>query len=398
MALLLVLAALAQSPADRVAIESLRDSLALVTDSVALARLEATTIELAKQRRDDPLVHLRLGFIADRLGDLTKNKSHYGDAAGEFERAGELRPRWPYPWDGLRPSELAVGGDSVVAIANSRQMLGKGCLSKAAESIARAAYLGRRATEGWSAYFNGMRVATSPAALGLYRSDLSWIADSTDLKTFDALATPGERAAWLDEFWNKRDVVQARDVGERLAEHYRRWFYARHNFRLVRRHRHYDITEVYRPNQAEFDDRGMIYIRHGEPDRRARFLCREPEEPNGEGCAANESWLYRRREGDLVFHFVARGDVQDYKLVESLADVLGFRRAVRASMSLDPEVPALYQTRDAFGPLYDRVARSQHAAGTELAEDRIQGRRNITLGTSSDSYAQRFDQVLDVVA
>src|SRR2546428_2027859 len=125
MALLLVLAALAQSPADRVAIESLRDSLALVTDSVALARLEATTIELAKQRRDDPLVHLRLGFIADRLGDLTKNKSHYDDAAREFEWAGEVRPEWPYPWYGLGPSETASCGDSGVAIGNTPATLGE---------------------------------------------------------------------------------------------------------------------------------------------------------------------------------------------------------------------------------------------------------------------------------
>jgi GWxTD domain-containing protein len=485
--LLLVLAALTQSPADRVAIESLRDSLALVTDSAALARLETHTIEFAKQHRDDPLVHIRLGFIAHRLGDLTKNKSHYDDASGEFEWAGELRPDWPYPWYGLGLSELAVGENSFIALENIRQMLGKDYLSKAAKAFARAtvadpsfasavvdlantalaqrirprldvalsavrlaatstagsqpevqlvrgrvereagetdsalaafhaylesrgdsgiglleiartSYLAHRPTGGWTAYFKGIRVATSPPAIALYRSDLAWIADSAELRAFDSLATTGERAAWLDDFWNKRDIVQARDVGERLAEHYRRWFYARHNFRLVSRHRHYDITEVYRPKQAEFDDRGMIYIRHGEPDRRARFLCREPEEPNGEGCAANESWLYRRREGDLVFHFVARGDVQDYKLVESLADVLGFRRAVRASTFLDPEVPALYQSRDDFGPLYDRVARSQHATGTELAEDRIQGRRNIKLGTTSDSYAQRFDQLLDVVA
>src|SRR5260370_22268932 len=103
MALLLVLAALAQSPADRVAIESLRDSLGLVTDSVALARLEATTIELAKQHRDDPLLHLRLGFIAGRLGDLTNNKSHYDDAAGEFAWGGEPRPRGSFPSYGLGP-------------------------------------------------------------------------------------------------------------------------------------------------------------------------------------------------------------------------------------------------------------------------------------------------------
>src|SRR2546423_3864122 len=333
--MLLLLAVLVQSPADRASIESLRDSLALVQDSVALAQLEAYTIQVAKQRRDDPVVHLRLGFLAYRLAEITKTKSHYDDAAGEFEWATELRPDWPYPWYGIGLSELALGESSALAIENLRQRLGKDYLSKAAKAFARAtvadpsfasavvdlantaltqrirprldvalsavrlaaastagrqpevqlvrgrvereagendsslaafnaylaaqgdsgiglleiartSYLGHRPTAGWSAYFNGIRVARSAAAIGLYRSDLSWIADSAELKTFDGLATPGDRAAWLDEFWTQRDVAAARDVGERLAEHYRRWFYARHNFRLVSRHRHYDITEVYR--------------------------------------------------------------------------------------------------------------------------------------------------------
>src|SRR5260370_40585567 len=113
MALLLVLAALAQSPADRVAIEALRDSLSLVTDSVALARLEATTIELAKQHRDDPLVHLRLGFIAERLGDVTKSKSDYDHAAGELARASGPRPQRTYPWAGPGLSGIALRGNTV---------------------------------------------------------------------------------------------------------------------------------------------------------------------------------------------------------------------------------------------------------------------------------------------
>jgi hypothetical protein len=185
-----------------------------------------------------------------------------------------------------------------------------------------------------------------------------------------------------------------------LAEHYRRWFYARRSFRLVSRHRHYDITEVYRANQVEFDDRGVIYLRHGEPDRRARFACTQLEDPNGEGCAANESWLYRRKGdgGDLIFHFAARGDVQDYKLIESLVDALGFRNAVRAGAFSDPQVSELYATREEFGPLYGRVGHSLNAPGNALAQDRAQGRRNIAVGTTSDSYAQRFDQPLDVVA
>ena len=485
---LLLLATLAQSPADRASIVALRDSLATVTDSAALHQLETATISYARQHRDDPMIHLRLGFIAYRLGEISTTKSHYDDAAGEFEWATELRPDWPYPWYGLGLAELAIGENASIAIENIRQMLGKDYLSKAARAFAhatevdpsfssavvdlattaltqrirprldvalsavrlaaagpagkyadvqlvrgrvereageadsalaafatylriggdsgvgllelsRTAYFAGRPTHGWVSYFAGARAATSAQALTMYREDLSWIADSSELAAFDALPTPDARQHWLEQFWTRRDVVEARDVGERLAEHYRRWFYARRSFRLVSRHRHYDITEVYRTKQAEFDDRGVIYLRHGEPDKRAQFICQSPLEPNGEGCAANESWLYHRRgEPDLIFHFAARDDVQDFKLIESLADVMGFHRAVRAASFADPEISALYQTRDQFGQLYSRVANSQRAAGTELAQDRQQGRRNITIGTTTDSYAQRFDQPLDVVA
>ena len=486
--MLLLLTALAQSPADRAMVESLRDSLASVSDSSALHRLEANTIQLAREHRDDPVLHLRLGFIGYRLGEVTKIKSHFDDAAGEFEWAAEQRPDWPYPWYGLGLAELAMGEASSIALENLRQMLGKDYLSKAARAFARATevdpafssavvdlantaltqrirprlevalnavrlaaggpagkhaevqlvrgrvereageadsalaafgaylsaggdsgigllelartqYYAGRPAQGWGSYFAGARAATSAMALTLYRLDLSWIADSAELAAFDGLRDPDARGRWLEQFWIRRDIVEARDRGERLAEHYRRWFYARRNFRLVSRHRHYDITEVYRTKQAEFDDRGVIYLRHGEPDKRAQFMCQGPAEPNGEGCASNESWLYRRRDGpDLIFHFAARDDVQDFKLIESLADVLGFHRAVRAASISDPEVSALYQSRDQFGGLYERVARVQHEVGTELAQDRQQGRRNITIGTSTDSYAQRFDEDLKVVA
>lgn len=476
----------AQSPGDRATIAALRDSLGTVRDTVALRQLEAATIGIARQLRDDPLLHLRLGFIAYRIGELTGGKSHYDDAAGEFEWAAELRPDWPYPWYGLGLAELAVGESSVLAIENLRQMLGKDYLSKAARAfahatevdpsfasavvdlantaltqrikprldvalsavrlaaaspagrhadvqlvrgrvereageadsalagfrgylavggdsgvglleLARTYYSAHRAPEGWRTYFAGARAATSAAALTLYRIDLSWIADSAELVAFDALADPPARAHWLEQFWSRRDVTEARDVGERLAEHYRRWFYARRSFRLVSRHRHYDITEVYRAKQIEFDDRGVIYLRHGEPDRRARFICNDGEASRGDGCATNESWLYRREGGDLVFHFAARDDVQDYKLIESLVDALGFRRGVQAGSQPDPQVSELYASRDQFGPLYSRVGHSANAAGSALAQDRAQGRRSIAVGTTSDSYAQRFEQPLEAV-
>jgi len=475
------LALSAQDAADRAALERLRDSLAGVTDSTALRRLEAATVEVAKRHRDDPLIHLRLGFIAYRSGELAGSKAHYDDAAGEFEWAGELKPDWPYAWYGLGLAELAQGEHAIIAIENLRQQLGKDYLSKAARAFARAtqadpsfaqagidlanaalqqriqprlqvaleavrlaaaspagripdvqlargrverevgeadsavaafqaylavggdsgvgllelartAYFARRPREGAAAYCAGARAATSAAALGLYRTELSYLATAAELASFDSLAAPAARAAWLERFWIRRDVTEAREPGERLAEHYRRWFYARRNFRLVSRHRHYDITERYRTAQTEFDDRGVIYIRHGDPDRRAQYSSAGTV--LGSGLEPNESWLYRRTDGNLIFHFVSRGDVQDFKLVESALDALGFQARFGPAQrgGLDALALELWDSRANLDPIYQRPP-----SGVRLTDERALGDHAIKVGTTTDSYRQRFDVPLDLV-
>ena len=94
----------------------------------------------------------------------------------------------------------------------------------------------------------------------------------------------------------------------------------------------------------------------------------------------------------------ARDDVSDFKLVESLVDVLGFSRAVRATSTMDGQVSELYTSRQNFGPLYSRIANSQRPVGNELATERAHGRRDIVVGTTSDSYTRRFDLPMAVVA
>ena len=470
----------AQEPDARAAVERLRDSLAGATDSLALHRLEAATIEIAKRDRDNPIIHLRLGFIAYRLGELARAKGHYDDAAGEFEWASQLRPEWPYPWYGLGLAELAQGEHSAIAIENLKQQLGLDYLSKAARAFARAtqadpsfafaaidlattalaqrihprlqvaleavrlaaaspagtnpavqlvrgrverevgeadsglaafrAYLAVGGDSGiglfelartqffanqpaaaGASYYAGARAATSAPARTLYREDVSYLADSAELQEFDAQPDPDARAAWLRRFWNRRDVVEGRDMGERLAEHNRRWSYAERNFRLVSRHRHYDITEVYRSGQAVFDDRGIIYLRHGEPDERASYPSDLTQ------IQPNQSWLYHRPGGDVVFHFVARDDAADFKLVESLVDAMGFRAAVQAAGHPDQKVIDLYASREQFGGAYARVARGGSLVGTALSDERSAGRRTITSGTRTDTYAQRFPVRMNVV-
>ncbi|MBP2648219.1 MAG: hypothetical protein H6Q77_1843, partial [Gemmatimonadetes bacterium] len=74
-------------------LEEWRAYLAAESDTNALLRLEQGKVAAARSQRDSALLHLELGFLALRLGELG-GRSHFEDAAGEFEWVIELEPRW----------------------------------------------------------------------------------------------------------------------------------------------------------------------------------------------------------------------------------------------------------------------------------------------------------------
>jgi GWxTD domain-containing protein len=199
------------------------------------------------------------------------------------------------------------------------------------------------------------------------------------------------RAEFLKRFWTQRDRLELRADGERLREHYRRLFYARKNFQLVSNRRHYDIVERYRSGSRDFDDRGVIYIRHGEPSSRASYAA--------PGLDPNESWHYSRPDGDLIFHFIAREDVQDFKLVESLFDVLGFSDAVQLQgengAADNAMAEQLMLSREQLSPIYRRLqGAGRMSTGRYQSQERRVGQASIALGTTSDSYELRFPEEL----
>jgi GWxTD domain-containing protein len=473
-------AALAQAPEDRAALERLRDSLAAVTDTAALGDLEARGIELAKTDRSNVLLHLRLGFIALRLGELA-SKSHYDDAASEFQWAIDLAPDWPYPWFGMGLAEYGVGDSKVSVVAGLQTMMGKDALTRSAVAFARSAAvdpsfvvglvelantaLRQRVNIKLGVALDALRqaaatpssehaevllargrverevgdadsaiaafrryVATGPnRALGLlevartglmtgrldaqlayyegagvndsqavdaYRKDLAHIASDTILEAFDR-SSGSARAALLRTFWGERDKTELQIPGSRLAEHYRRFYYARRNFALASTNRHYDIVERFRSGSDDFDDRGIIYLRHGAPDARASY-----HSPN---VYTNESWRYTRPDGDLVFHFISREDVQDYKLVESIFDVLGFSGAVLLQETqrtpvltdLGSRAEELLLSREQLSPMYARLQRvGRVSAARYQADERRLGRTSLRIGTTTDSYGLRFAKEL----
>ena len=467
----------AQTPTERAELERFRDSIAATVDSVGLLALEKRMIDSTKADRNNGLMHLKLGFLSLRLGDLG-GQAHYDDAASEFQWAIDLQPSWPYAWYGMGLAEYGVGDSQVSFVTGLKTMLGKDALTRSAVAFAKSAEMDpafihglvdlantalrqrvniklgvalealRRSAattagsdpqvllargrverevgdgdsaltafnaylqhgpnrslgllevartmflvgrfDGMTPYFEGAASDDSTTVAG-YRADLATIASDSVLGEFDQQQGP-RRAAYLRSFWAQRDRVELRTDGERLREHYRRLFYARKNFQLTSNNRHYDIVERYRSGSRDFDDRGVIYIRHGEPSSRATYAA--------PGLEPNESWRYSRTDGDLLFHFIAREDVQDFKLVESLFDVLGFGNAVRLqdqtnTASDNAIAEQLMLSREQLSPIYRRLqGAGRGSTGRYQNQERRVGQESIALGTTSDSYELRFPSEL----
>lgn len=241
-------------------------------------------------------------------------------------------------------------------------------------------------SEGDSAYYEGAAMDDSLAIAG-YRADLAPIATDSELAAFDQLRGAA-RVAFLDRFWRDRDRFALRRVGERIQEHFRRLEYARQRFALTVNRRSYGASDAYRSGNDELDDRGVIYVRHGEPVERLR--------PFVFGLMPNETWHYARADGDLLFHFSSGGDesvggdLYDYRLVESVLDLHGASAA---------PIDQLLLSRQSLSPLYTRMLhwKSFGSAHARSRERRI-GQVSIAVGTSTDSYELQFPQRLAAVA
>ena len=474
----------AQTAPERLALEGFRDSLAVITDTISLHKLEASLIAQARTQRNNPMLHLRLGFLALRMGDFGVIK-HYDDAASEFQWVVDLRPSWPYGWFGLGLAEFAMG-DTQVRGRDPNYFLGRDAMTRSSNAYLRAAILdpgfatrleilasqalrrrddaqvevvrlalrnavqsqppgnrsgslllalGRVEREsgdlpaalnafetyrrvgdnrslghlevartrflmgdlsGTEDYYTGL-AGDDLMALTAYRADLEVVAPDSVLAVFDRLRG-AERAQAVATFWELRDQLDFRDPGSRLSEHYRRLAYARRLFSSGRWSLPSD--PVYLSTDAQLDDRGRIYVRHGEPDSRVNFTS--------VGVEPNESWHYRRAGGDLVFHFVARQDPERFRLVQSLLDIVDVRSQVLSSATsagsnrlpdgaakvFDPATEQLVRSRAGFATVYSELGpqanRREGTASTAADRERALVATSIETGLRTDSYEPRY--------
>ncbi len=231
---------------------------------------------------------------------------------------------------------------------------------------------------GVQSYFTG---AAFDGSVGVreYRADLELIADSAELAAFDRVEGL-DRVAMLEEFWTRRDHRELRAEGERLRAHYVRTHFARTHFYLENSRRHYWHAEPYRSGSEEFDDRAIIYIRHGQPAQRIT--------PFVYALTGNESWRYSRPDGDLVLHFTVQEDLRDYRLASSIFDL--------KSTGSTPQ-DQLIMSRQAISPLYSKLGTWGRFGRAKLvAREREIGETSIVFGTTSDTHELRFDDSLGI--
>ena len=147
-------------------------------------------------------------------------------------------------------------------------------------------------------------------------------------KAWQDLQTNFEKVDFLREFWLGSDYTPATIVNERLIEHYARLRHARLYYTAI--------------SQKGYDDRGMIYIKYGEPDQ---FV----DDVMSRGASPMTSWVYYRYGGAVSFDFIDHGF--GYTLNSDLfAAARGFEPNTQALSVL-----ALAERRIELSPDYARL-------------------------------------------
>lgn len=244
---------------------------ALTRDPRHLGALTSIGHVLVPQGERDQPLWLRAALVrAESLGVVTPELTLVRGRLARLER------RYEEAAAAFR-EYASIGGDpSIAALEEARALAGTGDLDAAADR-----------------YEAGLRALTAEG-LQLYRRDLALVAEDDELAGLQRLS-PADAPAWVERFWLRRDAADVRQEGDRLREHLRRWIVANEFYRVADPDRRLlfhepwapiapcvskdsfnllqagarELADPTDPRRAEriLDDRGLMYLRHGDPLR-----------------------------------------------------------------------------------------------------------------------------------
>lgn len=248
-------------------------------------------------------------------------------------------------------------------------------------------------TDGPPPWYLGLSIADS-AALARYVRDLELVVPDSILGLLPA-ASGDERSEIIRRFWADQDPDGLPSHDDRLAEHYRRVDFARHNY--VRRTIQ-DSVPRFDPDTmpiSSFDARGEMLLRHGSPEVRTSIGNHGGPDVTVTlkliGMPPNESWVYRDHAGnERFYHFVRRGKARDFESVPSVLDILGeseqfkrFRPGQQAMVAGDTSrrsvlvhggelvsiiAQELLASRQELSPMYAEMINAGYAAADSMQQ------------------------------
>lgn len=170
-------------------------------------------------------------------------------------------------------------------------------------SLARIAVERNQSSAAEGYYLRAVDELTSQLGAAIMFEDIKHIVSDSEMDRFRSLRTVEQEAQFFRSFWAVRNPTASR-TNPRLVEHFRRLVYAEKNFEYTGfrteftnpdRLKYLTFPRAFELNQ-EFNDKGLVYLRHGDPDNIMR---------NMNSAQPGESWLYEAR-GDSprrIYHF-----------------------------------------------------------------------------------------------
>lgn len=183
-------------------------------------------------------------------------------------------------------------------------------------SLAKLNYAENRSADGERYYHIAVDSIHNQAEADLVFEEIKYVLTDPELVTYKSVTTPSEWIHFFHRVWNSRNPLPAADINIRLEEHFKRLLVAEkyYEYDSFRTHfnnpdqlKHLDFSEVFKLNE-EYNDKGLIYIRHGEPSDKVVTA--------GEDVPFNESWLYygNQQLPKMTFHFLLFNSVSAWRL------------------------------------------------------------------------------------
>ncbi len=163
-------------------------------------------------------------------------------------------------------------------------------------------------------YYQAIDSVNSILDISMLFQDVKYIITDHELAQFEQLKTIDQRKVFIKNLWARKNPAPAAKINYRLIEHVNRIMYADENYR-------YDGLKVWFNNpdkkavlkfpkvfslDDKYNDKGLVYIRHGEPDNKAFTMDQALQQRVGDkAIQPNESWLYYSSNNldKMIFHF-----------------------------------------------------------------------------------------------